>query len=683
MSDSKVSPFEFHTGLEAEDAGKDQKKMDCPFCNKEWHFYFNTLNYMWDCKVCHKSGNAISFIRMWYNEFENKTETSHTLAEIRGLPVIPFQRLGFKYNDKNRSFIIPTFKEGELSNLYKAIQVYDREKGSQRWRILATPSISQQLFNYDETTHDTVWVVEGHWDKVAGDAIVGSRNITVIGVPGAGVWNREWTKILGEKDVVFCYDNDDAGRQGYEKVITKHIAECPSKPKSISFVDWSTAAEPLPEGFDLNDSYRKWGKGSFGQIEKLIKGFDAPEGTVVVKTTIETVHEDPTCTSFERLMNLFKEVWYTTPDMEQGLALVLASIYSIKMNGEQLWVRLIGPPGSGKTTIAKTVSGSDQVVLKSTFTGLFSGWKDDSDEDASLVPQIAGRTLVVKDADALLKQPNVQQIFSELRDFYDKDSSIQFKNRVRRDYRNIKSTMVLCGTNVLRRSDSSFLGERFLDFELRLTMDDRARVSERALQNAIKLGENQTEATLEIPVMAGAKGYIKHLLDKPMHTSIDSTTGKYITILSNLAAVMRTKVDRDQNGRGEVTFAPIAESPTRLIGQLTKLCQVIPIIYETRTPDERTHQVLFKVVRDIIDPSSLRYRICQELCEGYYTFGQVLEKTGINQTTLVREMDNMRALDMVDWEYAATNSIGRKAKAFTLKDPIKEALILSDEHKNR
>ncbi|MFN9914620.1 MAG: hypothetical protein ACK53L_18680, partial [Pirellulaceae bacterium] len=140
------------------------------------------------------------------------------------------------------------------------------------------------------------------------------------------------------------------------------------------------------------------------------------------------------------------------------------------VEGEQIWIRLIGAPSSGKTSIAKAMSGSTQVVLKSTFTGLFSGWRDkDASVDSSLVPLIAGKTLIVKDADALLKQKNIEQIFSELRDFYDKDSSTFYRHGVAHDYHNIRSTMILMGTYVIRRSDQSFLGERFLDFELELS----------------------------------------------------------------------------------------------------------------------------------------------------------------------------------------------------------------------
>lgn len=678
MSETELSMFEFHTGFEPKPATHGNMKMTCPFCEKEDHFFFHIEKRMWDCKVCNESGNDLGFIRKWYESWNNQTTTSHTIAELRGIPVIPVQRNGVKYNEANQSFMIPTYKNGHISNLYKAVQVYDREKGKMVWRILATPGIRHQLFNYEEEYHDTIWVCEGHWDKMAAEAIVGSRPISVIAAPGAGVWDREWCKVLADKDVVFCYDNDDSGQSGFERVITKFIAEAAQKPKSISFIQWP---DDFDKGFDMNDSYRKWGKGSFGQIEKLIKPYETAQNIVVVKSTLETVHEDSSCDTFDKLLLLFKDVWHTTQDMEQGLALVLASIYSVRLNSEQLWIRLIGPPGSGKTTIAKTVSGSDQVVLKSTFTGLFSGYSDDTGEDAGLIPEIKGRTLIVKDADALLRQGNVEKIFSELRDFYDKDSSVSYRNKVKWDYRNVKCTMVLCGTNVLRRADSSFLGERFLDFELRLTEDDREKVTEKALEVSRRSMMAESSITPEIPVLAGAKGFINHLLNRQLQTYVDPKTDRYMSVLADLCSKMRTKVDRDNFGRGEVTFQPVPESPTRLVQQFNKLCTVLPVVFGSTHVDERTHKILFKVVRDIIDTSSPRYRICQELIEEPCTMMALHKKTGMSLPVLSRELDNLRALNMVNWDKVSTGLPGRSALSFTLVDKLKEGLILSDEHK--
>lgn len=675
-----MSPFEMHTGFPCRESGHDNKITTCPFCEKEDHLYFNKTNFLWDCKVCGKSGNALDFVRMLYDEFNNKTEAANELSIQRGVPASYFQKVGVKFNTINKSYLIPTRKNGKLSQLYKAFQVYDSDKGKMVWRILATAGLDQQLFDYPETTADKLLVAEGHWDRIAADAIIGSRDMSAVGVPGANNWDDSWTRVLGEKHVIFCYDNDEPGQKGFEKVILNKIAKSPVKPKSISYIKWP---EDLPKGFDLNDAYRKWGKATWGALEKFIKPYEAPSNVSIVKTTIETVAEDTSCDSYDKLLDVFKTVFYTTPDMEKGLALVLASIYSVRSPMEQIWVRLIGPPSSGKTTIAKCVSGSERVKLMSTFTGLYSGWKDDSDDDAGLIPEISGRTLVVKDADALLRQANVEKIFSELRDFYDKDASVQYKNRVKHDYRNIHCTMVLCGTNSLRRADNAFLGERFLDFELRLSDDDRNKISERAIDNTIRAVTSGDSLTPETAVIAAGKGFINHLTQRELKTKIDQKTMSYIDRLSKLACALRSKVDRDMGGRGEVTFTPVQESPARLAGQLTKLCLVLPVVFNTEIPDERTHHILFKVVRDIIDPSCNRYKICMELVEGWFTPQQLHNQTEISVPVLSRELSDLKHLDILETKKEPNGQgVGRFTTKITLKDVYKEALILSMEHED-
>ncbi len=680
MSDT-ISPFEMHTGFPCKESGHDNKITTCPFCEKEDHLYFNKTTFLWDCKVCGASGNALEFIRQLYDEFDNKTSTAQELAEQRGIPAPHFNRLGFKFNTINNSYLIPTYKHGKISQLYKAFQVYNPDKGNMVWRILATSGIKAQLFNYPDACADTMIVAEGHWDRVAAEAIIGTKDMCAIAVPGANTWDDdEWTRVLSEKHVIFCYDNDDAGMAGMERVIIKSIGKSPQKPKSVSYVKWP---KDLPPGFDLNDAYRKFGKATWGQLEKWIVPYEAPSTVSIIKTTIETVSEDYSCDSYDKLLETFKTVFYTTPDMEKGLALVLASIYSVRNPMEQLWIRLIGPPSSGKTTIAKTVSGSDRVKLMSTFTGLYSGWKDDSDDDAGLIPEISGRTLVVKDADALLRQANVEKIFSELRDFYDKDASVQYKNRVKHDYRNIHCTMVLCGTNSLRRADNAFLGERFLDFELRLSDDDRNKISKRAIENTVRAITSGDSNTLETAVISAGKGFITHMMKRDLKTKLDDKTLDYIDRLSKLACALRSKVDRDMGGRGEVTFTPVTESPARLAGQLTKLCLVLPVVFNVEIPDERTHHILFKVVRDIIDPSSNRYRICMELVEGWHSAQQLYIATDISTPVLSRELSDLKHLEIIDIKKEPSGTgAGRFVNKVTLKDSYKEALLLSMEHED-
>ena len=74
-------------------------------------------------------------------------------------------RLGLKFNPSNGSVLIPTFKRGKINNLYKAV------RGHSGVRILATPTTEHTLFNWDENQHQTLWILEGHWDRIAASAI--------------------------------------------------------------------------------------------------------------------------------------------------------------------------------------------------------------------------------------------------------------------------------------------------------------------------------------------------------------------------------------------------------------------------------------------------------------------------------------------------------------------------------
>ena len=103
--------FEFYTGLPVLGNAGDENIMTCPFCEKERHFFYNKNTFLWGCKVCGKTGNAIEFIRELYNHFSNTTQASKSFALMRDLPITSVSEFKIKYCHLNDTYLIPTLKQ--------------------------------------------------------------------------------------------------------------------------------------------------------------------------------------------------------------------------------------------------------------------------------------------------------------------------------------------------------------------------------------------------------------------------------------------------------------------------------------------------------------------------------------------------------------------------------------------
>lgn len=657
-----MNPFEFHTGFEFRE-NNSQHVGTCVFCKKDDHFYFESKDHRWDCKFCKRSGNLYTFLSMFHSELCTTGPVS-LLAEMRQIPLTYFRLNDVRFNPVRSSanylvWSIPTYnKDGALNNIYKVVPHPDKPN---KLLILGTPTIASTIFNWPARVHQTVWLLEGLWDKLAAEAIVGpARDVTCIGFPGAS-FKQPWCNIFGGKDLVIFTDNDDAGASELRLIMSK-IETAAHKPRSISVIRWPDNA---PKGFDVNDTLIIHGDSSYQFLEEHIHPYEYVAETNIIENPF--IPSDDSCTTMEQLLSECASSYYLTKDMELYILFLITAIYSLKYEGEQIWVRGMGPPGSFKTTGAQIAGASDQTVMLDTFTGLLSGWKDEQKADASLISRIASRLLIIKDADALMQQPNIQQILSEFRAFYDKNIAAAYRHRVAYDYRNIRSGVALLGTGVLRSLDNTALGERFLDYELHVTNNDRANIANRVLVNSIAMATSNTSP--ENLLWAKAKGFIDtHLLARTGVATLGDREKEAIFNYGNLISYMRCPVER--NFKGKLKYKPIPEVPSRIVGQLTKLYLCAPMVFNTTSVPDDVHLLASHIAADIINIDSRRFKVCKALWVEPKVTGEELAKiSGLSLVEAEQEIEDMNVLGMLNLSTKRVSS-QTLLHTFSLRDDI-------------
>jgi len=308
---------------------------------------------------------------------------------------------------------------------------------------------------------------------------------------------------------------------------------------------------------------------------------------------------------YREVIKSWRKALKWTDGLDCALSVMLASISSTNVLGDQLWVKIIGPASCGKSTLCEAVSvNSTHVLAKSTIRGFHSGYGD-GEEDHSLISQVNGKTLVIKDGDTLLQSPNLGQILSEARDVYDTNSRTSYRNKASKSYEGIRMTFILCGTSSLRSIDSSELGERFLDCVIMDGIDDDLedeilwRVVNRANNNmaleatASKDGQHDPAMRQAMLMTGGYVTWLKENATKGMSTiEVDEKTLRDIMSLGKFVAYMRARPSKMQSESAEREFG------SRLTIQLMRLAKCLAYVMNRRTIDLEVMRRVEKVALD-------------------------------------------------------------------------------------
>jgi len=680
----KLQPFIFH-GVHLEPSGNNHIG-DCPFCDKEGHFFVNPESGQWDCKVCGEAGNVISFLQKFYELALELTpdEYYEELSEDRCIPVAELKSWGLAWHYLNDVWIIPGVGlRGKINNLY----VY--EEGG---KVFGTKGIDLGMTlhkNADFSKCNTVYFCEGPFDGISlhaflsryklkpmkkGDTTHGDSHhplavpgpITlhathgpdanfpdatpasqatnpltlirttkqgesllqgscVVIIPGTNNFKKPWADHFKGKVVRILFDNDhprkhrtrtsQPGWDGTQRTAKLLLPVA----KQVDILQWGKDGHDpsLPDGYDLRDSFKPIHRiGTNGEVpptpdrardllvffqNRLVTLEKSPDIDSTKPDTQSTI-EPTSCESFKELCKQYEGRLHFSDTMRRCLAVMLAVTVSTKLKRDHVWLRVIGPPGSGKTTLAEAISCAREYCYPlDILTRLSSGYVDphDKKKDSSLFDHMRDRTTIIKDGDTIVSSSNKGELLSHFRGLYDGTLRAHYGNLKKTDPGDVRTTVIICGTDELRRVDQSQLGDRFLDIEIIDDINDQDHLLTSAMMHTMNgiiagYGEDQdTDDTLK----ARTYGYLKFLKDKIEKTPpplLNQETMDLIEALGNFVSYLRSRPRKDV----KADYRSRREVATRLVSQLTKLAMCLTVVMDDQGYTPEIHTILRKVALD-------------------------------------------------------------------------------------
>ena len=334
------------------------------------------------------------------------------------------------------------------------------------------------------------------------------------------------------------------------------------------------------------------------------------------------------CTSYDDLIGSWGKALHLTDNIDKSFSTMLSVVSSTMLQGSQIWLRLIGRPGSAKTILCEAIGANKKWCHNfSKFTGLHSG-DAKVPEGERIVDKIINRTCIINEGDTLVSSPEEikRKILSELRDIYSGILRANYLNGISDDRTGIRSTWILAGTGTLRVLNRSSFGDRFLDVIMSSapnrkggTDEEEEAILDAVLRNARKRLRNESGDTFEskdtsenIEAIRKTIGFVDYLREQtPSLTGniIDRITkdqDKQFKKLGKLVSLMRARPDpKNEDEETE------PELPSRLTEQFFRVAVCTAVVLGKPEVDLEVMQRVAKVAEDTCYGST--YDLCKIL----------------------------------------------------------------------
>jgi hypothetical protein len=395
---------------------------------------------------------------------------------------------------------------------------------------------------------------------------------------------------------------------------------------------------------------QKFGVGQGEAEDKLrraciIVTAEAQQRPIAPDPKTETPHISPTTLDEARPIYA-KWIANLDPDL---LDVVFGAIMAHRLDGDPVWVFIIGAPGDAKTEIIRSTSASAETFLISSLTpkALISGYENDDGTDPSLLPRLDGKVLCIKDFTCVLTLPNDAraEILGTLRDAYDGEAVKAFGMGEIKRYQS-RFGLLAAVTPVLESywGVSAQLGERFIRF--RLQGDARVAKVRRAMVNS------NGESAMRTELADAALGVLAQTPTEPI---VPAELEEQLIHLADFVSRARSEVCRDR--QGVVQYLPGIEVGTRCGKALKKLAQGIAMARGVAAVDDDVYRILLRVAMDTVP--SMRAALLKVLWTTRVDFVPTAEigEAAESPTDTARTwLEDLRLLGIVDRIVPAKNA---------------------------
>lgn len=381
--------------------------------------------------------------------------------------------------------------------------------------------------------------------------------------------------------------------------------------------------------------------------------------------TITTV-EAKACREFSDLMEIYKRDLTITQSIEDCVAVSCAVHVATQLDGDPLWMYLVGAPSSGKSTICELIC-ADEYNTKplSKFTGLVSG----SVAGQHLAPLLHGKCVVIKDGTLLLESSPMQlsSIFGELRDIFDGSLEAHYRNGVEASFSGISFGMLIGITERVYGLDLAALGERFLHVRLETERTTELERNKSAIA-AIFANTGKTSAagsedldSRQFPTQRSyTAGFLQHLHDQVAFKDVlrpewDEDDALLIQSLADVIACSRASVPTDS--KDNILYDSRPEASTRVVKQLARLALSLCYVYNVKYITSDIRRLLVKVARDTAH--SRQYSIINALAtaEGGLTRTGISAKTNVSIEQVRKVVDSLLSLGICEQSHTTVATV--------------------------